>query len=62
MTMTPKQLVKTKFPKAKAVKVMKYLNYTLWQVKMGNSVIAESISGSMAWQRAYEKLFITNKK
>lgn len=55
--MTPRQLVKAKIPNAKAHKAKKYLNYQLWQIKNGNEVIAEGISGAAAWDRAYEKLY-----
>lgn len=37
----------------------KVLNYTLWQVKMGNSIIGESIkSCGDAWVNAGEKLIV----
>ncbi len=54
--MTAKQLVKVKFPAAKVVK-FKYLNYPLWQIMMGDSVIGESIkSCGDAWKVASDKL------
>lgn len=53
--MTSKQFVKSKFPKAKAVKVRTKL-YTVWQIKMGISIIAEDLSAALAWGKAKEKL------
>lgn len=53
---TGKQITKSKFPKARVTK-RTILNYTLWEIKMGNSVIGESIiSCGDAWKVAGERL------
>ncbi len=56
--MTSKQFVKSKFPKAKAVNIKGKL-YSVWQIKMGVSIIAEDLSASLAWDKAKERLIVS---